>query len=262
MSKLKLSYLCTVLLILYFPIIVLIVFSLNNSTYSLDWHGFSFRWYAALWKNYEIWQAAWHSLVLGVIAASSATLLGGLTAINFYRYQFAGRSYLQMSLITALIAPDIMLAIALLVLCKTLHISFGFASLLCAHITLCLPFVAISIHNSLKTCDKNIFEAAKDLGASEFTLLTTITVPMIWPQIAAAWLLSFTLSLDDIVISYFVSGPKFDILPLKIYALARLGVKPELNALCSIMFCLTILLVLGAHWLQQRHQTGKIPYAT
>lgn len=261
-SKLKVGYIGLVLALLYLPVLVLIVLSVNDSTYSMQWHGFSLAWYQELGRDQEIWLAAFNSLILGLSAATCATLLGSLAAINIYRYRFFGKRAIHACMFVLLIAPEIILGIALLLLFNIMQIKLGFLSLLCAHITFCLPFVAITVYSTLSGCDTNIFEAAKDLGASEFVVVRKIIFPMLWPALLAGWLLSFTLSLDDVMISYFVSGPEFEILPLKIFALARLGLKPELNALCTIMFGVTLCLVVAAHHILKRQQSNReINYA-
>jgi spermidine/putrescine transport system permease protein len=124
-----------------------------------------------------------------------------------------------------------------------LKISLGFWSLLLAHITFCIPFVVVTVYSRMASFDNNIFEAAKDLGAKDLIIFSRIVLPLLWPALLAGWLLSFTLSLDDVIISYFVTGPGFEILPLKIYSMVRLGVKPEINALCTVTFALTLFLV-------------------
>ena len=134
------------------------------------------------------------------------------------------------------------MGIFLLILFTSLHISLGFWTLLLSHITFCIPFVAVNVYARIIDLDKNIFEAARDLGANEFIIFIRILIPLLWPAIVTGWLMSFTLSLDDVIISFFVTGPDFQILPLRIYSLVRLGVKPEINALCSIMFGLTLLI--------------------
>jgi len=132
--------------------------------------------------------------------------------------------------------------------------TLGFWSLLLAHIALCIPFVTITIFGRITTFDKAIFEAAKDLGATDSTIFLKIIIPLLFPAIAAGWLLSLTLSFDDVIISYFVTGPTFDILPLKIYSMVRIGVKPEVNALCTILLGVTLLLVLSAQTALRKKQ--------
>src|SRR6185437_5478793 len=139
-----------------------------------------------------------------------------------------------------IISPDIVTGISLLILFSALKMPLGFWSLLLSHITFCIPFVTVTVYSRLTEHDKNLVEAAKDLGATESIIFTRILVPLLWPAIISGWLLSFTLSMDDVIISFFVTGPEFDVLPLKIFSMVRVGVKPEVNALCSIMFAITL----------------------
>lgn len=240
----KLSYLSVVYLFFYFPIVVLIVYSFNNASFSLLWHGFTLDWYKVLLADTSLQTVAWHSVSIGLLAATSATLLGTLVAVSLYRYQFRGKKLVHAMIFIMIVSPDIVMAISLLILFSTLKLPLGFWSLLLSHITFCMPFVAITVYGRLAGLDKNIFEAAKDLGANDFTILARIIIPMLWPAILAGWLLSFTLSLDDVIISFFVTGPDFDVLPLKIFSMVKLGVKPEINALCTVMFGLTLLMVI------------------
>jgi spermidine/putrescine transport system permease protein len=239
-----LSYLTLIYLFFYIPILVLIIYSFNNAQYSLLWHGFSWRWYEELFADTDLWIAVWHSLVLGISAASIAMCVGSLAAISLYRYQFHGRQLLYGLIFILILSPDIVMGISLLLLFSFIKISLGFWSLLLAHVTFCIPFVVVTVYSRMASFDEYIFEAAKDLGANDFTILSRITIPLLWPAMLAGWLLCFTLSLDDVIISYFVTGPGFEILPLKIYSMVRLGVKPEINALCAVTFVLTLLLVM------------------
>ena len=237
------SYLSAIYLFFYIPIIILIVYSFNNAQYSLLWHGFSLRWYQELFSDSDLWIAVMHSLVLGVTAATLAMGIGGLIAITLYRYQFFGRRLLYGLIFILILSPDIVMGISLLILFSLLQVTLGFWSLLLAHITFCIPFVVVTVYSRIVSFDEFIFEAAKDLGATDTVILTRIILPLLWPALAAGWLLSFTLSIDDVIISYFIAGPDFEILPLKIYSMVRLGVKPEINALCTVTFCLTLLLI-------------------
>jgi spermidine/putrescine transport system permease protein len=135
------------------------------------------------------------------------------------------------------------MGLSLLILFSLFNITLGFWSLLLAHITFCIPFVVVTVYSRIVSFDQYIFEAAKDLGAKDSAILSRIIIPLLWPALVAGWLLSFTLSIDDVIISYFVAGPDFEILPLKIYSMVRLGVKPEINALCTVTFGLTIILI-------------------
>jgi spermidine/putrescine transport system permease protein len=237
------AYLTLIYLFFYIPIVILIVYSFNDAQYSLLWHGFSGRWYSELFADKDLWIAVWHSLTLGIFAATAAMCIGSLAAVSLYRYQFMGRQFLYGLIFILILSPDIVMGISLLILFSFLKISLGFWSLLLAHITFCIPFVVVTVYSRMASFDEYIFEAAKDLGANDVVIFTRIIIPLLWPAMLSGWLLSFTLSLDDVIISYFVTGPGFEILPLKIYSMVRLGVKPEINALCSVTFGLTLLLV-------------------
>ncbi len=241
----RLAYLMAVYLFLYAPIFVLVAYSFNDSSYSMLWQGFTLRWYHSLIENIDLQVVAFHSLLVGVLAATGATSIGTLAAVSLYRYSFFGKKLLHVLIFILIISPDIVIGISLLILFSTLKISLGFWSLLLSHITFCIPFVTVTVYSRLAGQDKNLFEAAKDLGATEGTIFRRILIPLLWPAIIAGWLLSFTLSLDDVIISFFVTGPEFDILPLKIFSMVRVGVKPEVNALCSVLFGLTLALVLA-----------------
>ncbi len=233
---------------LYVPIIVLIIYSFNNSQYSMLWHGFTWAWYQQLSSDSDLISSAVNSIALGVSASSIATLLGTLCAVSLYRYNFKGQKLLYFTVFLLILMPDIVIGTSLLILFSTANFELGFFSLLIAHITLCLPFVVIVIYSRLTTVDENIFEAALDLGATNSIIFKRILIPLLTPGLIAAWLLSFTLSLDDVIISYFVSGPNFQILPLQIFSMVKLGVDPEINALTSIIFAITVLFVLISHF--------------
>ncbi|GME32609.1 MULTISPECIES: spermidine/putrescine ABC transporter permease PotC [Pantoea] len=233
----------------YIPIVILIVNSFNASRFGINWQGFTTRWYSLLLNNDSLIQAAQHSLIMGVLSASCATLIGALTAVALFRYRFRGKPFVSGMLFVVMMSPDIVMAISLLVLFMLLGISLGFWSLLFSHITFCLPFVVITVYSRLKGFDVRMLEAAKDLGASETTILRKIILPLAMPAVAAGWLLSFTLSMDDVVVSSFVTGPTFEILPLKIYSMVKVGVSPEVNALATILMMLSLLLVAASQWL-------------
>lgn len=244
-SKWKLGgiYLTLVYLFFYIPIIVLIVYSFNNTKYSLLWHGFTWAWYQELFSDRDLWIATWHSFFLGITAATAATFIGMLAAVSLYRYRFFGRNLLNSLVFILILSPEIVSGASLLILFTMLQMHLGFKSLLLSHISFCIPFVIVTTYSRLVSFDKNIFEAAKDLGANDSLIFRRIILPLLWPALFAGWLLSFTLSLDDVIISYFVAGPEFQILPLQIYSMVRSGIKPEINALCTVLFCVTLTLI-------------------
>ncbi|QKF66115.1 iron(III)/spermidine/putrescine ABC transporter, permease protein [Arcobacter venerupis] len=246
MRKLYSSFIYT---LLYFPIIVLIIYSFNSSKYSVAWKGFSTIWYENLMSYDSLLEAAWHSISVAFVSAIIATILGTLGALALFRYDFFGKKLMQSLVYVLIMSPEIVMGISLLMLFVFISLPLGFITLLIAHITFCLPFVIVTVMARLNGFDKNIIEAAKDLGASEFITFTNIILPNIIPAIIAGFLLSLTLSFDDVIISFFVTGPDYEILPLKIYSMVKLGVKPEINALCTIMFIFTLLMVLFTQFL-------------
>ena len=244
---------------LYLPIVILIVNAFNSNRYGLKWDGFTLKWFSTMVHNAGLMEAAQHSLVIAVCAATTATLIGAFAAIAFNRYRFPGRRVLQGTLMTLMMAPDIILAISLLVLFVVIGISLGFWSLLFAHITFCLPFTMVTVSARIQGFDPFLLDAAKDLGASEGQLLRRVVLPILRPALFSSWLLSFTLSLDDVIVSSFVTGPAYDVLPLKIFSMVKVGVKPEVNALATIMVGLSLVLVLISQLLiKEKVHNGKM----
>jgi spermidine/putrescine transport system permease protein len=241
---LRLFFFLGIFAYLYLPIAILIVNAFNLNRYGLRWDGFTLQWFVAMAGNAGLMEAARHSLLIAVCAATSATLIGALAAIGFSRYRFPGRRLFQGTLMTLMMAPDIILAISLLVLFIIIGVSLGFWSLLIAHITFCLPFTVVTVSARLQGFDPYLLDAARDLGASEFQLLGRVVLPLLRPALLSSWLLCFTLSLDDVIVSSFVTGPSYDVLPLKIFSMVKVGVKPEVNALATIMVGLSLVLVL------------------
>ncbi|MDU5639429.1 MAG: spermidine/putrescine ABC transporter permease PotC, partial [Haemophilus parainfluenzae] len=202
------------------------------------------NWYERLFNNDTLIQAAFHSVTIAFFAATLATIVGGLTAIALYRYRFRGKQAVSGMLFIVMMSPDIVMAVSLLALFMVVGISLGFWSLLLAHVTFCLPYVTVTIFSRLNGFDARMLEAAKDLGASEVTILRKIILPLALPAVVSGWLLSFTISLDDVVVSSFVSGVSYEILPLRIFSLVKTGVTPEVNALATIMIVLSLGLVI------------------
>ncbi|AYO15114.1 spermidine/putrescine ABC transporter permease PotC [Vibrio owensii] len=239
----RFSFMALVYAFLYLPIIVLIVNSFNANKFGMKWGGFTTKWYETLVNNDSLMQAAWHSLNVAVFSATAATIIGSLTAVALFRYSFKGKSAVNGMLFVVMMSPDIVMAISLLALFLVLGAQLGFFTLLIAHITFCLPFVVVTVYSRLNGFDVKMLEAAKDLGASEWVILKQIILPLAKPAVAAGWLLSFTLSLDDVIISSFVTGPTYEILPLKIYSMVKVGISPEVNALATVMLIVSLVLV-------------------
>jgi len=255
MNKLfKYFYTGLVYVFLYLPITVVIVLSFNQAERSLLWKGFSLHWYSVLFHDTELLRVAANSITIGVLAATVATFIGTLAAVILFRHKFFGKKLLHGLLFTLIILPEIIMGISLLLMYSVFKIPLGFWSLLLAHITLCMPFAAITIYSRIITLDQDIFEAARDLGANDVTIFIKIIIPLLLPAIVAGWLLSFTLSLDDVITSYFVAGPNFEILPLRIYSMVKLGIKPEINALCTLLLSMTLVLVVAAQLALRKKQ--------
>jgi len=236
---LKTSYAALVYLFLYLPLAVMVIYSFNASRFSMAWKGVTLQWYGSLLHNASLLQAAWHSLLIAGLAATAASLIGTLTAFALHRWRFKGSKMIHGTLFVMMMSPDIVIGISLLVLFMALALPLGFWTLLMAHVTLCTPFVAVTVYSRLQGFDPYLVEAARDLGAGEFEVMRCILLPMTTPAILAGWFMSFTLSLDDVIISFFTTGPTFEVLPLRIYSMVRLGLKPEVNALCAVMILIT-----------------------
>ncbi|AJR08719.1 spermidine/putrescine ABC transporter permease PotC [Photobacterium sp. BZF1] len=245
----KFSFMTVVYAFLYTPIIILIVNSFNASKFGMKWGGFTTKWYHQLVNNDSLMQAAWHSLNIAVFSATAAAIIGSLTAVALFRYQFRGKHFVNGMLFVVMMSPDIVMAISLLALFILVGAELGFLTLLLSHITFCLPFVVVTVYSRLKGFDVKMLEAARDLGASEWVILKQIILPLAKPAVAAGWLLSFTLSLDDVIVSSFVTGPSYEILPLKIYSMVKVGISPEVNALATIMLIVSLILVVSSQLL-------------
>ena len=235
MRKLGKLWLWIVYAFLFLPIFVVIAYSFNAAKYTSAWKGFTLKWYSQLFGN----------------AASLATLLGVLAALCLKRTEFPGRQLLHASLYVLTVSPEMVMGISLLIFFISVKLPLGFVSMLIAHTTLGLPFVALTVLARLAEFDEHLVEAARDLGATEAQAFRYVILPVIMPAVVAGWLLAFTLSMDDVLISFFVAGPTFEVLPLRIYSMVRLGVKPDINALSAIMFCVTIALVVLAFCLSR-----------
>jgi spermidine/putrescine transport system permease protein len=243
------SYSALVFLFLYLPLAVMGAYSFNASKFSLSWKGFTLKWYAGLLHNTSLIEAAMHSLTIAACCACISAIIGTFAALILHQYRFAGRKSLFVIFFVMIMSPDIVIAISLLTLYLLLQIPLGFTSLLLAHITLCVPFVATTIYSRLKTFDPAVIDAARDLGAGEYQIFRHVILPITWPAVMAGWLLSFTMSLDDVIIAFFTTGPTFEVLPLRIYSMVRLGIKPEVNALCVVMIAVTLIAFFLARFL-------------
>jgi putrescine transport system permease protein len=221
---------------LYLPILILVIYSFNASRLVTVWGGWSTRWYASLLDNEAMLDAAWISLRIAFLSACAATVLGTLAALALVRAgRFRGRLLFSGLVYAPLVMPEVITGLALLLLFVAIEIERGFWTVTIAHTTLTMCFVTVIVQARLLGFDRSLEEAAMDLGCPPLRTFMTVTLPLIAPAIAAGWVLAFMLSLDDLVIANFVTGPGATTLPIRIYSEVRLGVKPEINAICTII---------------------------
>lgn len=240
---------------LYLPILALIAYSFNASRLVTVWAGFSTHWYGALMANEPLLDAAWLSIRLAFVSATVATALGTLAALALARYgPFRGRTLFSGMVLAPLVMPEVITGLSLLLLFVAADVERGFWTVTIAHATFGLGFACIVVQARLTGFDRSLEEAARDLGATPVATFWTVTLPLIWPAVAAAWMLSFTLSLDDLVIASFTTGPGATTLPMRLYSAVRLGVSPEINAACTIMIGAVAVVVIAASLLLKRDQ--------
>ncbi len=244
---------------LYAPIVSLVIYSFNESRLVTVWAGFSTKWYVSLMHNEELLGAAWVSLRIAVMNASLAVVLGTLAGVALVRFgRFRGRSALALMVGAPLVMPDVILGLASLLLFVAMEQAIGWpagrgmTTITIAHVTFSLAYVAVIVQSRLTRLDPSLEEAAMDLGARPWKVFFVVTLPLIAPALAAGWLLAFTLSLDDLVVASFTSGPGASTLPMKVYSSVRLGVSPEINALATVLVVIVTAGIVIAGWSMQR----------
>jgi len=244
---------------LYLPILILVVYSFNASQLVTVWGGFSTRWYVAVFQNQQFLDAAWVTLRVAVLSATLATVLGTLAALALARYRrFAGRTLFSGLVAAPLVMPEVITGLSLLLLFVAVGLDRGFWTLAVAHTTLTLSFVAVVVQSRLVSLDPRLEEAAQDLGCPPARAFFLVTLPTIWPAVAAGWMLAFTLSLDDLVIASFTSGPGANTLPMRIYSQVRLGVTPEINAVSTILIAVVAVGVIVAALATRQREARRL----
>jgi putrescine transport system permease protein len=247
MSRFNIASVALGLAFLYLPIVVLIVYSFNASRLVTVWAGWSTQWYAELMHDEAILESAWVTVRVGLLSATVATVLGTLAAIALVRLgRFRGRLLFSGLVYAPLVMPEVIIGLSLLLLFVAAGFDRGFWTLSIAHATLTACFVTVVVQSRLLEIDPTFEEAALDLGCPPVKTFFAITLPLILPALVAGWMLAFTLSLDDLVIASFTTGPGATTLPIRIYSEIRLGVKPEINAICTIMIAVVGAAVLAA----------------
>ena len=245
---------------LYLPILILVIYSFNASRLVTVWGGWSTRWYVSLLGNQAMLDAAWVSLRIAFLTACAATVLGTLAALALVRAgRFRGRLLFSGLVYAPLVMPEVITGLALLLLFVAIEIERGFWTVTIAHTTLTMGFVTVVVQARLLGFDRSLEEAAMDLGCPPFRTFMTVTLPLIAPAIAAGWVLAFMLSLDDLVIANFVTGPGATTLPIRIYSEVRLGVRPEINAVCTIIIAVVAIGIVAASLLTKFSGTKQAP---
>jgi putrescine transport system permease protein len=262
-SPLLLTILCFGIAVLYIPIAVLIAYSFNASPLVNVWGGFSTQWYSQLLHNRQLLQAALLSLEVAVTASTLAVILGTLAAIALVRFaRFRGRLLLVGMVNAPLVMPEVITGITQLLLFISMLQMFswphrGFTTIVISHVVFCTAYATVTVQSRLQSADQSLEEAAMDLGSGPARAFIEITLPIIAPALLSSWLLNFTLSLDDLVISSFVSGPGASTLPMVIYSKVKLGVSPDINALASLIICAVGSCILIAGYVMRRAERQR-----
>ncbi|WP_029581818.1 ABC transporter permease [Bradyrhizobium sp. URHD0069] len=255
-TRFNISALALGLAFLYLPIVILVIYSFNASRLVTVWGGWSLRWYTEFFNDRAMLEAAWMSLRVAAASATIATLLGTLAAVALSRGdRFKGRTLFSGMLYAPLVMPEIITGLSLLLLFVALNAERGFWTVTIAHTTLTMCFVAVVVQSRLTSLDRSLEEAAMDLGCNPVQAFLSVTLPLIMPAIAAGWMLAFILSLDDVVIATFTTGPGSATLPIRIYSEVRLGVKPEINAICTLFIALIAVVIVAASFVSKLTRT-------
>lgn len=236
-------YLLVVLAVMYLPILLVVLYSFNESKITSIWGGFSLTWYETLFRDKAIFEALRNSLVLAGLTCLASAVIGTLGAVGMQRLQSRTKGPLEYISTLPIMIPEIILGIGFMVFFSLLGLPFGMTTLVIGHTAFCIPYVFMQVKARLVGMDKSLAEAARDLGAGEARVFFDITLPLIFPAILSGMLLSFAMSMDDVIISMFVTGVDVNTLPIKIYSQIKFGVTPEINALCTLMLLVTICIV-------------------
>jgi ornithine carbamoyltransferase len=246
-----------VLVFLFLPIFVLILFSFNTSQLNITFEGFTLKWYGELFKNTTLLLALKNTLIVAIVSTVVSTVIGTISAYGLYKYDFPLKKIVNRLLYIPVVIPEIVLGISLLAIYTVFKLELGMTTLILAHISFSIPFVIINVRNILEQMDGNLILAANDLGASKLKTFLYVTIPSLMPGILSGAELAFTLSLDDVVISYFTAGPGSNTLPLQIYSIIKTGVTPDVNALITLML-LVIFIVLTVSVLINLRKMKKV----
>lgn len=243
MNVLKNIYIALVFLFLFIPIIFVFIFSFNTSRMNIVWEGFTLKWYGSFFQNRSLMSALENTLIIAVVSTVVSTIIGTLGAVGLHKYKFRGKGIIDKLLYIPIVIPEIVLGIALLSIFSVINMPLGLGSITLAHITFSIPFVVINVRARLSGLDKSLEEAAMDLGANRVQTFFKVTLPLLMPGISSGAMLAFSLSLDDVIISFFTCGPGSTTLPISIMSMVKTGVTPEVNALSTVIMLVTIIII-------------------
>ena len=242
-KKLKNFYIGLVFLFLYLPIIILVIYSFNTSKMNIIFEGFTLDWYKNLFQNKELLEAFLNTMIIAVVSTIVSVIIGVIGAVGIKKYDFPFKNLVNALIYIPIVIPEIVLGISLLSIYTLMKLELGMFTLILSHIAFSIPYVITSVRSTLNPLSRQVEEAAYDLGASKIKTFWYVTLPMIFPGVVSGAALAFTLSLDDVVISYFTAGPGSNTLPLKIYSMIKTGITPDVNALSSLILLITILVL-------------------
>lgn len=245
-------YLAIMILLMYFPLVMVVIFSFNESRLSASFTGFSLKWYETLAHDRDLKEALFNSILLGVLSCGISAVIGTLGAVGMARVKYKTKGMMEYLSTIPIMVPEIILGMVFLVFFSMLNLPFGMITLVIAHTTFCIPYIFMMVKARLVGIDKSLEEAARDLGAGPIRTFFDITMPLIAPAVLSGSLLAFAMSFDDVVISIFVNGPRLNTLPVKIYAQLKTGVTPEINALCTIILVVITAVLLVSSFLSKR----------
>lgn len=255
MKEIKFSkvFLVLIMLLIYLPIAVVVVYSFNGSKISSVWSGLSLEWYRQLFDDVDMFVALKNSLVLATLSSVLSGIIGTLGAVGIRRSKMRAESSVEYLTMLPIMIPEIILGMLFMAFFSMLGMPFGMGTLVIAHSTFCIPYIYTVVKGRLSGIDINVQEAARDLGAKEYQVILNIVLPQLMPAVISGMLLAFAMSLDDVIISIFVTGVNTNTLPIKIYSQLKTGVTPEINALCTLMLLVTIVILLLSAFLGKKY---------
>lgn len=251
LSATSVIYACLIYIFLYLPILMIIIFSFNTSAINIKFEGFTLSWYLRMFDNEELMEALRTTLIVAASSTGLSVFIGTIAAFGMFKFKFKGRSVVDSLLYIPIVIPEIVLGISLLAFFTSLKMPMGLVTLIIAHVTFSLPFVVITVRSRLAGYDLSVEEAAMDLGANQWRTFIRVTLPTIAPGVMSGAMLALTMSLDDVIVSFFTCGPNTTTLPIKIFGMVRKGVSPDVNALSTLMILVTIIIMVTSKMVER-----------